>query len=346
MQRIFNKTYVLPLIHILLWSLVFFWPFLVIQERLNLDKIIIRNWIPSFCLLLIFYVNYWVLVDKFFFEKKKIWFFVFNVLLVIASFAFIVFASQFFEMNLPPEIQKRRHSLPFYKRLNIPMFIPMILTIGMCVGVKLNEQWSKKELLLEKIKKSQLDSEIKYLRHQIQPHFLFNTLNNIYSLVDIAPNMAKTSIHSLSKMMRYLLHDSNDNRVSLNKEIEFLERFIDLMKLRVADHLKIETEFPIINQPIQVAPLLLLPFVENAFKHGINAMQESFIRIHLSINNDEIVYLVENSSFPENNSPTDSGIGLTNLKKRLDLMYGEKYSLLVEEKEQVYTAKLTINFKA
>lgn len=345
MQRVFNKTYLTPLIHIAVWSLVFFWPFLIMHENINIDRVVIRNWIPSFCLLVIFYVNYWCLVGQFFFEKKKILFFTFNILLIMASFGFILYASYLFELGLPIELQKRRQSWPFYKRLNIPMFIPMVLTVGMCVGVKLNEQWNKKELLLEKIRKSQLDSEIKYLRHQIQPHFLFNTLNNIYSLVDVAPSIAKTSIHSLSKMMRYLLHDSNNNRVSLSKEIEFLERFIDLMKLRVADHLSIKVHFPVMNQPIQIAPLLLLPFIENAFKHGINATEQSFIHINLAIKDDEIQYVVENSSFPENNSKTDSGVGLTNLKKRLDLMYGEKYNLQVEEKNNVYLAKLTINIK-
>lgn len=346
MQQIFKKKYLTPLIHVVLWSLVFFWPFLVIHEKVNLDRIIIRNWIPSSCMLVVFYMNYWLLVDKFFFKKKNFLFLMFNVLLVLSTFVLMLYVSQFFESGLPMELQKRRLNIPFYKRLNIPMFIPMTLTVGMCVGVKLNEQWSKKELLLEKVRKSQLDSEIKYLRHQIQPHFLFNTLNNIYSLVDIAPGLAKTSIHSLSKMMRYLLHDASNNRVSLSKEIEFLERFISLMKLRVSDHLNLETSFPVINQPIQIAPLLLLPFIENAFKHGINATQQSFIHIDLSIKNDEIYYVVKNSSYPENNSKTDSGVGLTNLKKRLDLMYGENYKLSVEEKNNVYLATLIINFKA
>jgi len=228
---------------------------------------------------------------------------------------------------------------------SLQLILPMILGIGMCVGLKINKKWSKNELLLQKVKQTQLDAEIKYLRYQIQPHFLFNTLNNIYSLIDSAPINAKTSIHSLSKMMRYLLHDSISNKVPLVKEIGFLERYIDLMQLRVSANLTLEKKISIVNQPIEIAPLLLITFIENAFKHGIDAIQPSQIKIKLVIEKDTIQYSVINSSFPKNEKATDSGIGLENLKKRLELVYPNKFELIEEEVNLEYSAKLILNFK-
>jgi len=228
---------------------------------------------------------------------------------------------------------------------SIQLILPMILGIGMCVGLKINKKWNKNELLLQKVKQAQLDAEIKYLRYQIQPHFLFNTLNNIYSLIDSSPNSAKTSIHSLSKMMRYLLHESIINKVPLVKEIDFMERYIDLMQLRVSSNLSLEKSFPIVNQPIQIAPLLLISFIENAFKHGIDALQPSHIKIVLVIKKEKLHYSVINSSFPQKEKVTDSGIGLENLKKRLELLYPNRFELINMENDNIYTAKLTLNFK-
>jgi len=229
---------------------------------------------------------------------------------------------------------------------SIQLILPMILGIGMCVGLKINKRWSKNELMLQKIKQTQLDAEIKYLRYQIQPHFLFNTLNNTYSLIDNSPNIAKTSIHSLSKMMRYLLHDSVANKVPLAKEIDFLERYLDLMRLRVSSNLTLEKSFPILNQPIQIAPLLLISFIENAFKHGIDAVQPSHIKIDLRIEKNEIYYSVINTAFPQKEKMTDSGIGLENLRKRLELLYPDNFELIHETSKNLYTAKLILNFKA
>ena len=228
---------------------------------------------------------------------------------------------------------------------SIQLILPMILGIGMCVGLKTNKRWGKNELMLQKIKQTQLDAEIKYLRYQIQPHFLFNTLNNIYSLIDSSPNIAKTSVHSLSKMMRYLLHESVTNKVPLVKEIDFLERYIDLMQLRVSSNLTLEKSFPIINQPIQIAPLLLISFIENAFKHGIDSVQPSYIKIKLTIEKEEIHYSVINSSFPQKNKVTDSGIGLENLKKRLELVYPNRFELIQDENNNSFSSKLIINYK-
>ena len=211
--------------------------------------------------------------------------------------------------------------------------------------LKVNTKLNKNQLALQESKQVQLDTEIKYLKYQVQPHFLFNTLNNIYALIDNSPKIAKESLHSMSKMMRYLLHDSSIDKVPIVKEIEFLERYIELMKLRISSNTTIEKNFPVINQPIQIAPLLLISFIENAFKHGIDAIQPSFIKIELTIENQRIHYSVINTSFPEKEKITDSGIGLNNLKKRLELLYPNKFKLIIKEENHQYIAQLILNFK-
>lgn len=339
-----KKKNLTVILHIALWLLVFLWPLLSLNDSSQLDRIIVRNWLPTVCMVILFYINYFVLIDRFFFEKRKIIFAVINLILIIGFFFIIDYISQQnIAQNPLRGIEgvrnlRRDSSIP-----SIRFILPMILSIGMCIGIKLNSHWNKKELLIQKIKQTQLNSEIKYLRHQVQPHFLFNTLNNIYALVDSSPETAKTSIHSLSKMMRYLLHESATNRVPLAKEIDFLERYVALMQLRVPTNLKLMTKFPVINQPIQIAPLLLLTFIENAFKHGIDATLPSYININLSIQNDAIHYSVENSSFPENNGITDSGIGLINLRKRLDLLYPDNFQLTEDNFGSSYKAELIIN---
>lgn len=227
----------------------------------------------------------------------------------------------------------------------VQVILPIVLSIGMCVGLKINSRLNKNQLLLQEVKQAQLNTEIKYLKYQVQPHFLFNTLNNIYALIDSSPFLAKQSIHTMSKMMRYLLHDASNNKVPLVKEIEFLERYIDLMQLRVSSNLTIEKNFPIVNQPIKIAPLVLITFIENAFKHGIDAIKSSYITIDLEIKKDHLKYAVINSSFPEKDSITDSGIGLENLKKRLEILYPNNYNLDIVEENNSHIARLTIKFK-
>jgi len=339
-----NKKIFAVLMHVGFWSLVFLWPLLSYEELTQVQYVVNRNWLATCSLCVVFYINYFILVDQYFFKNKKALFYVLNLSLILAVF-FLV--NQLLELIIfsPTRDGHRIREVRSNMVSSIQLILPIILGIGMCVGLKMNKKWTRNELLLQKVKQTQLDAEIKYLRYQIQPHFLFNTLNNIYALIDSAPKSAKTSIHSLSKMMRYLLHDSAASKVPLVKEIEFLERYIDLMQLRVSSNLNLEKSVPIINQPIQIAPLLLITFVENAFKHGIDAVNPSHIKIELTVGKDEIHYSVINSSFPQNEKTTDSGIGLENLKKRLELLYPNRYELWSEERDDIYTSKLILNLR-
>ncbi len=336
-----NKNAITILMHLGFWCLVFLWPLLSLDSFSNSQYIINRNWLSTSSLLVVFYINYIALVDHYFFNNKKKQFYLINLLLVTGVFFLIQYFLNFNTFN-PTLNGLRMREVPSGAMSSFQLILPMILSVGMCAGLKINGKWNKDQMLLKDVKQNQLDTEIKYLRYQIQPHFLFNTLNNVYSLIDSSPNIAKVSIHSLSKMMRYLLHESITNKVPLAKEIEFLERYIDLMQLRVSSNLNLEKNFPVINQPIQVAPLLFISFIENAFKHGIDALQPSYIKVSMTVHHDEINYIVTNSSFPQKDKITDSGIGLENLKKRLELLYPTKYMLVTKEENATYIAKLTL----
>ena len=334
-----HKGYII-ILHIFLWLLLFIYPI----ASLNDQYLIYRNWLSLSSIFIAFYLNYFVLVDYFFLKNKKLQFYVLNIFLIIILFVligFIIGNAIFHPSSNGQPIREIRSGA----MTTIQVILPIILSIGMCVGLKVNTKLNKNQLALQQSKQMQLDTEIKYLKYQVQPHFLFNTLNNIYALIDNYPKIAKESLHSMSKMMRYLLHDSSIDKVPIVKEIEFLERYIELMKLRISSNTSIDKNFPVINQPIQIAPLLLITFIENAFKHGIDAIQSSFIKIELTIENQSIHYVVVNSSFPEKEKITDSGIGLNNLKKRLELLYPNKFELITKEENNQYIAQLILNFK-
>lgn len=343
-KHIANKNSLAVFMHIAFWCLFILWPLLSLEETSHIQYLINRSWLSTSSLFIVFYINYFVLIDRFFLNNKKVAFYSINLLLIIV----IIFCvKSLLEISIfyPSIDGVRLREARSVIAPTMQLVLSLILCIGMCTGLKINKKWTKNELVLQKIKQAQLNSEVKYLRYQIQPHFLFNTLNNIYSLIDNAPAIAKTSLHSLSKMMRYLLHDSVENKVPLVREIDFLERYIDLMQLRVSSNLTLEKKFPTINQPIQIAPLLLISFVENAFKHGIDAIQPCFIKIKMTIDNDTMHYIVTNSSHPQKEKAMASGIGLKNLKKRLELLYPNRFELVDEEKENIYMAELTLKFQ-
>ena len=222
-------------LHIFIWLLLFMYPIV----SLNVEYLIYRNWLSLTCILLVFYINYFVLVDLFFFKNKKPHFYILNILLIIMQYMLLNYSlkSSLFHPTVDGQIMRQVRSGAM---TTIQLILPIILSIGMCVSLKVNARFNKNQLLLQQVKQTQLNAEIKYLKYQVQPHFLFNTLNNIYALIDISPEIAKESIHTMSKMMRYLLHDASNNKVPLVKEVEFLERYINLMQLRVSSNLTLK----------------------------------------------------------------------------------------------------------
>jgi len=192
------------------------------------------------------------------------------------------------------------------------------------------------------------EAELKLLKAQIHPHFLFNTLNNLYGLTleksDDAPNL----VLRLSEILDYILYRCNEKRVSLSEEINNLNNYIEIEKIRYSDKLKLNISFPANTNNLNIAPLIILPFVENAFKHGVsNFPGIAWVKIKISLNENSLIFNIENTKNPNIDKEKNytKGIGLSNVKKRLNLMYPEKYILSINDKHETFSVNLTIELE-
>jgi sensor histidine kinase YesM len=207
------------------------------------------------------------------------------------------------------------------------------LVLGISTAFSAIQKWQKDNQERKELEKDKVTSELSFLKAQIHPHFFFNTLNNIYVLTEVDPKLAGEAIHQLSKMMRYLLYDTQQGDNMLSQEIAFVKNYISLMKLRLTDVVKIDIHTPGNLQDMPLAPMIFLPFVENAFKHGISATRQSYINITICQKGKLLELSVNNSIMMDNleSLDTNSGIGLVNTRRRLDLLYPGKYKLDINE---------------
>lgn len=229
--------------------------------------------------------------------------------------------------------------------LEITNTMTLLFLFGMNLGAKSYFKSADDREKLEQLEKQNLQQRLDYLKVQINPHFFMNTLNNIHALVDIDPEMAKTSIVELSKLMRIILYDGDKQMMSLSKEIEFVKNYIRLMSLRFTDNVTINTEFPD-NPPYkEIAPMVFVTFIENAFKHGISYMQPTKIDIAIRLHGNKLLFTCANTvrqAEKSNSEEKKGGLGLANVKKRLDLIYGNAYKLDIKELSTQYKVRLLL----
>ncbi len=216
-----------------------------------------------------------------------------------------------------------------------------LLAVNLVVKLYFKNQSDRREM--EELERRNLSQQIAYLKYQINPHFLMNTLNNIHALVDIDPEKAKQSIVELSKMMRYVLYDGDKAMITLQKEVAFIHNYLKLMGLRYADNLSVEADIPDNLPPAQLPPLLLITFIENAFKHGVSATEPSFIRIVMDADDGHLLFQCRNSKHAADPTmPREGGVGLRNVGQRLKLIYGDDYRLDIHETEATYSVSLDL----
>jgi two-component system, LytTR family, sensor histidine kinase AlgZ len=217
----------------------------------------------------------------------------------------------------------------------------IILFVGM---LKFVEDWFELEAKKKEIENEKLIAELRFLKAQINPHFLFNTLNNLYYLATVNSPKTPEVIDKLSQMMRYMLYDSNHPKIAVTKEIDYMKNYIDLEKLRLEN--KVPIKFDIIGDinNKQIVPLIFITFLENAFKHGVsNSSKDAFVNISIDILNNQCRYLVENRKLTKTDTGIEkSGIGLQNVNRRLELSYPNKYKLDVTETCDVYKVDLSL----
>lgn len=297
----------------------------------------LNNFCVQFLLLVFFYINHYVLLPFFYFKEKKV---VYSIFILLFLIIILKVPDYFF----PFEIHKP--NMPSMNRMEPPKFdfhfiregfIQFILVIVISFLIKLNKRY-------DDLKDQKQVAEISYLKAQINPHFLFNTLNSLYALTIQKSDLAPIAVLKLSGIMRYVVTESSQEFVTLEKEINYISDYIQLQKIRLDEsvNFKYEIKGQLLNKSI--APLILIPFIENAFKYGINPDEDSFI--HISIETDEkyIILDVENSivnSIVDEASKTEEG--LRNTQKRLEIIYPNKHELTINETEKKYEVTLKID---
>lgn len=194
----------------------------------------------------------------------------------------------------------------------------------------------------ERLQRQNIQAEMYYLKHQINPHFLMNTLNNIHAMIDIDTEAAKQIVLQLSDMMRYVVYETGGNVIALREDLRFIKNYIELMRIRYTDNVKVTYNYPQqLKGRVDVPPLIFIVFIENAFKHGVSYNSDSYINVDIAVDGESVVGRFENS-VNENSHKQRPGIGLENVRKRLDLIYGSNYLLSIEEDEKKYSVTLKI----
>jgi hypothetical protein len=247
------------------------------------------------------------------------------------------------------EFIKSRRQLSFLDYILFPEILrksvfAALLMLFMSGFIKIAQEWFKSEQQREALKVENLNAELKFLKSQINPHFLFNCLNTIYSLAHKHSAQTEDAIVKLSTIMRYMIYDSNEDKVQLQQELQYLEDYIDIQRLRMPDDIVVD--YAVQGNPagLKIEPMLLVPFVENAFKHGISYAEPSFIAIALAIERNQVRLVVENSRFRKRVAEK-GGIGLQNVRKRLELLYAGEHDLEITESENQFIVDLKIVLK-
>lgn len=317
------------IIHIAAWGILFGLPFFFTgRESQELTVIsYLRSVIVPLSFMMVFYVNYFLLINRYLFSRHGWKFFLGNVLLI----AFAMLAVHLLMQLLPPPEIHRPHRPERELQEIIGFFLVnamlYALVAGLSVAIKMTSGWYQVESMRRELEKSRAEAELQNLKSQLNPHFLFNTLNNIYSLIAFSPERAQEAVHDLSRLLRYVLYDSSQPHVLLESELDFIRNYVELMRFRLPEHVELKTEISAAKPDAMIAPLLFISLIENAFKHGVSNSQPSFIHLDIHQNGDLVVCFLKNSYFPKNaeQDKSGSGIGIKNLRKRLELIYPNKH---------------------
>lgn len=331
-------------LHVFLWVLIYFLPFFVVFGSKALEAALDDFWIihavSTLLLVAYTYSNHYLLIPKFYLYRKYFAY----VAIVIVCGMIVLWFPNIFRPEKPPGMHLGQHrggppkggpgmSVFFGLGYNVILFI--ICTLG-AIGVR-------QQLQLLEVQKEKLNAELSFLKAQINPHFLFNTLNSIYSLAIQKSDDTPKAVIQLSELMRYLLKDANADYVALEKEVAYINNYVALQRRRLGDTVYIYYESPQGITDQRIAPLLLMSFIENAFKHGVNPDQDSAISIVLHAEGSQLHFKVINNKVTSVNQEAVLGIGLKNARARLEHLYPKKHQLLIEDGEKTFSVNLKID---
>jgi len=324
--------------HTLIW-LVYMAGLLFMDSGEEGMLVMFRNTvIHIFFLMVIVYFNYWYLIPNYLFKKKYITYIIL-ALLTAAVVMPIELVSLYWNIsdNLEAQLQLLQKQTGH--------FVFLFLTLLLSTVLKIIKEWIQQQRIQKDLENKNLQSELSFLKSQINPHFLFNTLNSIYALTLKKSDKAPELVLRLSEMMRYMLYKSNEKQVPLEQEIKYIRNYLELEKMRYGN--KAEITFSCQGDFLhsyKVAPLLFITFLENSFKHGLSkSIKHGFVNCQLKIEDGTIYFLLKNSKTKEHDERYfQGGIGLRNVRRRLELIYPNRYKLDVDDGEEVYTVNLQL----
>lgn len=341
-----NRNMLEILIHLISWIIIFVFP-LIFIERTGQQFNWLRYWHHSLVpisYVIVFYFNYFVLIPRFLFKEEPYRYIIYNLIL-LSVMGFLIPTLQDVFFPLPQSAIKHK---PFEPRWVFVLrdVTVMAFAAGLSAIIRISSRWSKIEDARREAERQRTEAELKNLRNQLNPHFLLNTLNNIYALIAFNSDKAQQAVQELSRLLRHMLYDNQQMYVSLGKEVEFIRNYIELMRIRLSDNITLETKLSVDkDSPTPIAPLLFISLIENAFKHGISPTEPSYIYISLAEEEGCVICEIINTNFPKTNrDKSGSGIGLIQVSKRLNIMYPDKYEWHsgVSKKDKMYHSKLRI----
>lgn len=351
-MSIFSGKKISIYLHIAGWMFIFFLPFFLSSNDGKQDfSFVARAFVRTAIYIVIFYLSFLWLIPRYFFQGKRLKYYL-SIFLIISVMYFV---NGFVNHLITPYLMERERSEPrnlarefrpprdFWKWDVYNFFFTSVLISGFSLGLRMSVNYSENEKKRKELEKEKLSSELAFLKNQVSPHFFFNTLNNIYSLTEINTKEAQNAILQLSKLMRYLLYESEKGDVKLSSEIAFMKNYVELMKLRVSEKVKLTFSFPETYKDISFPPLLFVPFIENAFKHGVSYKDKSFVKVDLKFEDHNLVFSSINSVSTKVEDLSGSGIGLDNARKRLSLLFPNNHKLSINQNDDIFEITLVIS---
>ena len=331
-----KSKYFTPGIHVLIWLALLIVPAIVFSN-VKFDTGLPPNFffVTNLYHIGLFYFNAYFLYPRFFTRKRWWLYFIFIALIVAGSFQLKLF----FLRVLDPGFVIQEFNAPIILFPPVPfLFASFIFRL---IVDRMRFEKAEKERRAER-----LASELKFLRSQVSPHFLFNVLTNMVSLARKKSELLEPALIQLSDLLRYMLYETGTDKFPVTREIEYLRNYVELQQLRFGDHVKVQMNISVHNSDCTIEPMLLIPFVENAFKHGIGMVSDPYITIFLEVKDQHLLFRVENNYSSENSSKDkNSGIGLANVSNRLDLLYKERYSLSIHDNRDIYSVELNLDLQ-
>jgi two-component system, LytTR family, sensor kinase len=332
-----DKKFIIPLVHFLTWICIFLYPFLFHYVPFNDVHSVYRIGLFTLLLVMLFYANTHLLIPKIL-ARKKVLVYLASVILLIG---FISVCAGYIQMFLNPEYEKK-NSL-FRGAVNTGI-ITGVLTWMVSSSIKVTAEWFRNQNLKTQLENENLQTELNFLRSQVNPHFLFNALNNIYSLQNKNSPQTGSAILKLSELTRYMLYETSTNYVPLEKEIHYLKGYVELQQLGLGTGISVNFTTEGRLEGEQIEPMLLIPLVENVFKHGISYNSPCTLSIQIKLK-DKTLELFTTNPDHSKNKEGGNGIGLNNLKKRLALLYGDKHTLSIKKINNEFITHLSLTLK-